>query len=117
MVREFNIDETDWSIGPAEKAEACYKAAKESLRAGARPAAEKLLVRGMQLYDLAGRPDMVLECARLMGQADPEKHKGLYMQAAEYFFEQGDVRKASEMVREFGLVELLDRYEEQYLID
>ncbi|MBN1544702.1 hypothetical protein JW898_04525 [Candidatus Woesearchaeota archaeon] len=110
--RDF-IDETDLSIGPLEKADACFEAGSAALRVNADSGAERLLLRAMQLYDMAGRPDRVLRCAQLLGKDD----QALYKQTAIYFFEKGNDVEASRLVREHCLVDLIEKYSAQYLVE
>jgi len=117
LSKEFNIDETDLTIGPLEKATACYQAGRSAKSAGEIAAAEKLFFRAIQLYDMAERPDMVLECAHELGQAEPKKSADLYAQAIQFFIDQGDDRTASDIIKESGLPELILRFEEHYLVE
>lgn len=86
----FDPLDTHTDIGPLEKAEACFEALYylDTSTAKAREKAMDTINRAMMLYDMAGRPDRVVDVMRHVKMLDPVKDKRLYIKAILYHQEQ-----------------------------
>lgn len=88
--KTFDVLKTRTDISPLEKGEACFEAMRHldlSTRKG-RKEAQDTVIRAMMLYDMAQRPDKVMDVMRYAGILDPVKDKRLYIKTIIYHKQQ-----------------------------
>ncbi len=103
--REFDPLDTRTDIGPLEKADACFHHALKHLDLSTRKGrieAQDTVNRAMILYDMANRPDMVMEVMRYAGIIDPMKDKRLYIKTIVYHKQQYKTKEKEGIRGVFG---------------